>query len=351
MALCQQAIDDNREDGVPLTHGEQICGFRQVKAQSLAPGLLQEVMPMPVRARSSNWSYVTAVSLRVVAQRFSFLIFMIVALAMLAAGRAQPVLIKEARARAIDIMAPVLDALDRPMTAAQGALSEVRSYVAVRQENVRLSKDNTQLKDWQNAVAMLQKENRELRAMLNFKTEPGLAYISARVIADTGGPFTRGLIVTAGALDGVREGMAAMTGDGLVGRVVEVGDWSSRVLLMTDLNSRIPVTVADTGDRAILAGDNSHAPKLFYLPQDAAPAVGARVLTSGHGGIFPPNLPVGIVTESSRGNVTVAPAAEFGRIDYLRLVDFGLKGGANNAIASKVEKNDKLEAIRAKGRP
>ncbi len=308
-------------------------------------------MPMPVRARSSGWSYVTAVSLRVVAQRFSFLIFMILALAMLVAGRAQPALVKEARSRAIATMAPVLDAFARPMTAAQGALSDVRSYVAVRRENVRLTRDNAQLKDWQNAVAMLQKENRELRALLNFKTEPGLAYISARVIADTGGPFTRGLIVTAGALDGVREGMAAMTGDGLVGRVVEVGDWSSRVLLMTDLNSRIPVTVADTGDRAILAGDNSNAPKLFYLPQDSAPAIGSRVLTSGHGGIFPPNLPVGAVTETSRGSVTVTPAAELGRIDYLRLVDFGLKGGSSNAIASRVEKNDRPEGTRAKGKP
>lgn len=306
---------------------------------------------MPVRARSSGWSYVTAVSLRVVAQRFSFIIFILLALAMLVAGRVQPVVIKDARARAMDTLAPVLDALSRPMTAAQGALTDARSYLAVRQENMRLAQDNAQLKDWQNAVAILQKENRELRALLNFKSEPGLAYISARVIADAGGPFTRALIVTAGSLDGVREGMAAMTGDGLVGRVVEVGDWSSRVLLITDLNSRLPVTIADSGDRAILAGDNSTSPKLLYLPQDAIPAVGSRVLTSGHGGIFPPNLPVGIVSESARGGVSVTPAAEIGRIDYLRLVDFGLKGGANNAIALRVEKGGALESVRTKGRP
>lgn len=304
---------------------------------------------MPVRSRSSSWSYVTAASLRVVAQRFSFVIFMMLALALLVAGRAQPALVKDARTRAIDTLAPVLDALARPMTAAQGAISDMRSYMSVRQDNMRLAKDNAQMKDWQNAVAMLQKENRELRALLNFKTEPGLAYISARVIADTGGPFTRALIVTAGALDGVREGMAAMTGDGLVGRVVEVGDWSSRVLLITDLNSRIPVTVADTGDRAILAGDNSASPKLLYLPQDAVPAVGAKVLTSGHGGIFPPNLPVGIVAEATRGNVSVSLAAELGRIDYLRLVDFGLKGGADNAIASRIEKSETQNG-RAKGK-
>jgi rod shape-determining protein MreC len=176
-----------------------------------------------------------------------------------------------------------------------------------------------------------------LRALLHFKTEPGLAYISARVIADTGGPFVRGLIITAGKVDGVREGMAAMTGDGLIGRVIEVGDWSSRVLLITDLNSRIPVTIAGSGDRAILAGDNSNAPKLLYLPQDALLNPGARVVTSGHGGVFPPNLPIGVVTESARGAYTVVTAADLGRISYVRLVDFNLKGGAFNPLQNKIE--------------
>ncbi len=185
---------------------------------------------------------------------------------------------------------------------------------------------------WQNAVANLQTENRELRGLLHFKTEPSLAYISARVIADTGGPFVRGLIITAGKLDGVREGMAAMTGDGLIGRVIEVGDWSSRVLLITDLNSRIPVTIAGSGDRAILAGDNSNQPKLLYLPQDAVLSAGARVVTSGHGGVFPPGLPVGVVTEAGRGVYNVVPAADLGRVNDVRLVDFSLKGGEFNPI-------------------
>ncbi len=131
---------------------------------------------------------------------------------------------------------------------------EARSYLSLREENAKLRQDSLQLKEWQNAAANLDRENHELRALLRFKTEPRFAYISARVIADTGGPFSRGLIVTAGKLDGVREGMAATTGDGLIGRVVDAGDWSSRVVLITDLNSRIPVTVMGSGDRAIMAG-------------------------------------------------------------------------------------------------
>ncbi len=296
---------------------------------------------MAVRSRSSRWVFVNTLSWRMVSHRFSFVLFIMLACAMLVFGRVQPVMVEGARTHAIDTMAPLLDAIARPMTAAENAIGNVKSYFALRVENEKLRASNMQLQQWQNAVVTLQNQNRELQNLLHFKTEPGMAYISARVIADTGGPFVRGLIVTAGKLDGVREGMAAMTGDGLIGRVIEAGDWSSRILLITDLNSRIPVTVMGSGDRAILAGDNSAQPKLMYLPQDSVLTAGARVVTSGHGGIFPPDLPVGAVVETARGAYSLMPLADLGRINYVRLVDFNLKGGAFNPIATKIQSENK----------
>jgi rod shape-determining protein MreC len=245
------------------------------------------------------------------------------------------------RTHTIDSLAPVLDALARPMNAVENVTKTVRNTIALRSDNRNLREQNAHISEWQNSVVALEKENRELRALLHFKAEPNLAYISARVIADTGGPYVRGLIVTAGKTDGVREGMAAMTGDGLVGRVVEVGDWSSRVLLISDLNSRVPVSIAETGDRAILAGDNTSHPKLLFMPRDAAASEGARVVTSGHGGVFPPNLPVGILNENAHGDYTVTPSADLGRITYVRLIDFDLKGGAFNSIESKIQAESK----------
>jgi rod shape-determining protein MreC len=293
---------------------------------------------MSIRSRSKGWSSVAVISWRGLTQRYLFILLMLAAAGLIVMGRVRPTTIDNARIHAIDTIAPVLDALTRPVTALGHVASNVTSYVNLRSENEQLRTTNTRLRDWQTQVVALERENTELRRLLNFKAEPGLAYISARVIADTGGAFTRGLIVTAGKLDGVREGMAAMTGNGLVGRVVEAGDWSSRVLLITDLNSRIPVTITGSNDRAILAGDNSSTPDLLYMPQDAAPTPNAAVVTSGHGGVFPPNLPVGqVVAGHNKGEYKIIPAADIGRIDYVRLIDFNLRGGAFNPVATKID--------------
>ncbi len=245
------------------------------------------------------------------------------------------------RSSTIDVLTPVLDVLSRPANAVQEISASVHELLFLRSENARLREENVHMIEWQNTVAVLEKENRELRSLLNFKTEPRASYISARVIADTGGAYARGLIITAGKADGVREGMAAMTGEGLIGRVIEAGEWSSRVWLISDLNSRIPVAITETGDRAVLAGDNSAQPKLLFLTRDASVPEGAHVTTSGHGGVFPPNLPIGTLKETSRGNFAVVPSANLGRITYVRLVDFGLEGKVLNHIENKLRAESK----------
>jgi len=296
---------------------------------------------MSVRPRRSEWSYVTAISWRATVQRFSFVLFIFLSCALLIIGRTNPVAIQFTRSHIVDSVTPILSAASRPLELAERFSRRISSYAQLQTENEKLRTQNAQLAQWQNAVVALEHENKELHNLLHFTVEPNLAYISARVIADTGGPFVRELVVTAGQIDGVHEGMAAMTGEGLVGRVVEVSDHSSRVLLLTDLNSRLPVTIAGSGDHAILSGDNSQQLKLLYLSQDAVLQNGARVLTSGHGGVFPPNLPVGVVVSKERGVYSVMPLASLGRVSYVRLIDFNLAGGPANVIANKLTADSK----------
>ena len=140
-------------------------------------------------------------------------------------------------------------------------------------------------------------------------------------------------MVNAGRDNGVARGQAAMTGEGLIGRVAEVGSRAARILLITDLNSRVPVVVDGTRQRAILAGDNSARPSLRYVDAGGTVRIGDRIVTSGQGGVFPPGLPVGVVVSLDSEAVRVEPYAALSRVDYLRLVDYGLADSLPNPLS------------------
>src|SRR3546814_20081845 len=95
--------------------------------------------------------------------------------------------------------------------------------------------------------------------------DPAMSYLTARVVGDPGGAFVRTVLINAGERNGVETGQAAITGDGLAGRVAEVGHRSARILLLTDINSRVPVAVGTARARPALAGDTSTAPALHHL--------------------------------------------------------------------------------------
>src|SRR5690606_25076731 len=102
-----------------------------------------------------------------------------------------------------------------------------------------------------------------------------------------------------------------------------VADKTSNVMLMTDVNSRIPVIIENSRHRGMLVGDNTKTPRFLYLPDDAAVTIGERVMTSGYGGVFAPGLPIGVIVSNKPGDIRVKPFAGMRRLDFLQLIDFG----------------------------
>lgn len=283
-----------------------------------------------MRHRPENILRMTA-PLRGFAHRFAYVFLLAAALGILLLGRADPQIFQRARTAVTDITAPVLDALSRPAVTISHLVAEARELARLREENIILRAENERLLKWQNAARTLLAENRQLHELLNFTPTQDATSVTARVIGDSGGAFVRSLLVNAGRGDGVSKGNAALSGKGLLGRVAEVGERSARVLLINDLNSRIPVVIERSRERAILAGDNSVTPRLLYLPVTTSVQVGDRVVTSGHGGAFPVGLPVGVVSAISDEGVRVTPFADATNIEYVRLMDFGMDGILSDA--------------------
>jgi rod shape-determining protein MreC len=195
------------------------------------------------------------------------------------------------------------------------------------QENLRLAEENRKLLQWQQVALKLSAENEAMRGLLKVVPEIGMSYVTARLIGNSGGGYMRTVMVNAGADQGAARGQAAIAEGGLIGRLTEVGSRAARVLLITDLNSRIPVVIPTSRTRAVLAGDNSDRPHLVFASEPKAIKIGDRVVTSGDGGVFPPGLPVGIVAALDQGNARIEPYAELRMLDYVLLVDYGLAGG------------------------
>jgi rod shape-determining protein MreC len=270
---------------------------------------------------------------RAAIERTSLTLLVVISAAMIVVGKADQVAFQSLRNSIMDGAAPALDMLSRPAAVLDAAADRLRGFIAVYRDNVRLAEENERLLGWQQVALRLSVENAELRDLSKLVSEPAISFVTARVIADSGGAYARSVMVNAGRDNGVARGQAAMTGEGLIGRVAEVGSRAARILLITDLNSRVPVVVDGTRQRAILAGDNSARPSLRYVDAGGTVRIGDRIVTSGQGGVFPPGLPVGVVVSLDSEAVRVEPYAALSRVDYLRLVDYGLADSLPNPLS------------------
>ena len=274
-------------------------------------------MPLPGR----DWPRI-ATQLRGLLDRSALGLLIGLSVLLMLLGKADMKLASYLVERGGDAAVPVLRLLGEPVAGLRAGIDRVASLLAVYQENERLREENRRLLAWQSEAARLAVQNRSLRAQVNLPPEARAgSWITARVVADARGVFVRSLLVDAGAERGVRDGMAAVTPSGLVGRVTTVGCCSARVLLITDFDARIPVVLEHTGAEALLVGDNGPEPALDFLPPTVAVAEGDLVLTSGRGGLLPPGLLIGRVVAPGPDGPRLRPFVDLARLDYLSLLD------------------------------
>jgi rod shape-determining protein MreC len=261
---------------------------------------------------------------RAALQRVIFPLLVTLSATVIIVGKVDQVALEPLRISAMDAAAPLLELLSRPNVLFDTAIEDAGSLIRIYRENNRLKRENERLLGWQQAALKLAAENAQFRNLLKLAPDPSVSFVTARVIASSGGAFVRSVMVDVGRDNGVARGQAAITGEGLIGRVTDVGTRAARILLITDLNSRVPVLVEGSRQQAVLVGDNSERPRLNYLDAGSAISIEDRIVTAGQGGIFPPGLPVGVITALDGNVPLVEPYAGLSQVDYVRLVDYGL---------------------------
>ena len=223
----------------------------------------------------------------------------------------------------LDITSGLLTILGKPVNSVSDGFYKINDLVYLYTENQDLREENKSLSKWKDLALELLAENEELKKLLNSAKEQNQKFVSSKVITNSGGSYVKTITINVGSNDGVRVGNPVINNWGMIGRIVEIGRNSSRVLLTTDINSQIPVYFENSLHRAILVGKNSDLLELKFLKKRVYLQDEERLMTSGEGGILPRGIPVGLYSREFNKNkekLNILPAKNWDKLSFLNVI-------------------------------
>ena len=274
--------------------------------------------------------------IKVLARRFLVIALFLLSFFFMLLSKVDSVVIEAANKAALDVSGPIMQVVEYPSRIIHRIYTYFYDISHIYLENRMLRDENKQLMMLQNKVRALEVENQLLARLLNYVPPAEASFISAKIIAESGDSFTHILLVYIGNED-VKKGQIVMGNESVIGRIDEVSGHYARVILVTDINSKIPVVVERTRARAILSGDNTVMPQLIFLRSSADVKEGDIIVTSGVGGMFPAGLPIGFVNSVQNGEITVETIADISRAEYVRIVDYGLSNDDEGTVPELIE--------------
>ena len=269
---------------------------------------------------------------------------------------------RKARESVLDAASPVLELFSGPISFVHSVAGEISDYFKVLEQNEALRAENAELRQWMNEALELRKIVAGYEGLGAYEAPPKAQPVNAFVIGETNDAFAQSMIVNAGRRRNVEVGQAVVDNAGLIGRIVDAGGRASRVLLLTDVQSRIPVYVEGADIEGILVGRNRRRPVINIIESgDVAEfQTGQRILTSGAGGVLPRDLPVGVVSALDGSEVIIDLYANYAQTRVVRIINYEFprpeddngaasEAGLDNGSAAAVDGAAIPDATQAEG--
>ena len=194
----------------------------------------------------------------------------------------------------------------------------VSRHINLYSDYKNLVKENDKLRNDISKKDFLELENSQLRKLINEQVASSSNLVSARVMLDEQSPYLNSFVINTGTNQKIKNGMAVLDGEKFIGRIVEVNYFSSRVLLISDLNSKIPVISEPSGIHSILSGHGQNDLTLEYLPENHKVNDGDKIYTSGKEGIFNPGIPIGEV-KIEKDKIIVKTFSDLSQITFVNI--------------------------------
>ncbi len=253
-------------------------------------------------------------------RRFFHLLIILLGFALIFVGKADMLAVRTVQTSFSGLFAPLFNVVATPVRAVETMFEGMRTVASLREETVRLRAENERLKRWQRRSEILESENRQLRTVLGAVIPADRQAVTARAIAAPGSSFSHTMMITHGTDKRIHRGDPVVTADGLVGYIIEVSKRHSWVLMLSDVNSRIPILLSTSSWPGLAIGQNSDVLSLSFLPLEAEPKENELVLTSGHGEILPPGLPVGRVTKGVGREYYIQPVVDLRKVSFVSIL-------------------------------
>ncbi len=227
-----------------------------------------------------------------------------------------------------DTISPLQSLLNSTGARVSDYFNTVIHVKKIKEENLHLTKEVSQLLAENNELRRAQKENERLRRMLGFKEETPYQLLPAKVIARDPSNWTDTIIIGVGEKDGVKKNMAVVTELGLVGHIISVTNYTARVLLLIDSRSAVGARLERSRDLVIVEGLEEEETHFWMKPliRDVDVKEGDRVVSSGLGGIYPGELLIGevIQVKTDEYNVTkhalIKPFVNFMKLEEVFVI-------------------------------
>lgn len=217
---------------------------------------------------------------------------------------------------------PIVRVVSWPLNLLVGVATNFQDLVDAKNRNIDLAKENEKLKSLYIKSLNINQENKQLREIVKYAGLRSSKYTVARLIARPYQMYSRNVFIDSGSRQEIKEGNIVTGNNALVGRITQVDQKTSRVLLATDINSRIPVITSGARTKGILAGNNNDVMEILYLEKDHHIEVGDMVFTSGDGDAIPPGILVGVVTAIDKGYAAVEMVEDVRNLDMVSVLEY-----------------------------
>lgn len=261
-------------------------------------------------------------SFRLVLGKIETVLFIVICVMCIATSNSNKDFSKKVSEFFINISLPVANLLSHPVNSVFSITSGLSDLIAAKKENVELKKQIDELKSHYIKSLNIYEENEELRKTLSFVSSKSTNFKVVEVIGRSKPLFDQKIFVSAGADRDLKEGEIVTGKIGVIGRVLEVFENKSHILLLNDATSRIPVISSKTRDRGVLVGDGTGLMEIIYLPKNHSIKVGEMIFTSGDGDTLPSGLLAGVVRKVGKDSVLVSMVEDVNNADLVTVLSF-----------------------------